>query len=324
MGAKKKASKKTTKKKVAKKVKKKTPVSKKSAAKKSKKKVTKAKKTPAKKTKKKVKKKAVKKVVKKATKKTATKASSKKVAAKSVKKTTKKTTATKKKNIKKVAKKETVKKTKPIKAKATSSETSKLSKVKKSVEVRSTKKVNKAELPTKAKQVTVEKKVPLKEDSVITPVVKDAGKESLLENWKKLKNDIFSLEFFEKWDFDECKIEGCENLATTLGHCRLHYISEWKLIHQKRKILESGELQSCLIGLIKKYPRKYIQTIYEDLIEEKDFFAVLKELNIDVNVEDNGGGSGDELDSGEEGDISIETRDYSRPRKGTIEEDSEA
>ena len=32
-----------------------------------------------------------------------------------------------------------------------------------------------------------------------------------------------------------CKVKGCRNPATTMGHCRMHYLKNWKEIKEKQK-----------------------------------------------------------------------------------------
>lgn len=96
--------------------------------------------------------------------------------------------------------------------------------------------------------------------------------------------DIFtsirSMEFFES-DNDECLERGCDNPATTGAFCRFHYIKNWKDIKKKQALLKEGKLQAFIEDLVKKYPSKYVENILSDLVDEKSFFGVLKELNID-------------------------------------------
>ncbi len=96
---------------------------------------------------------------------------------------------------------------------------------------------------------------------------------------------IRSMDFFKADNLD-CMERGCDNPATTAGHCRFHYIKNWKDIKKKQVILEDGRLQKLIEELIGKYPFKYIEAILNDLSDEKSFGVVLKELNIDTMGDD--------------------------------------
>ena len=73
-------------------------------------------------------------------------------------------------------------------------------------------------------------------------------------------SSIRQLDFFRNFS-DECREKNCENPATTLGYCRLHYISNWKTIKKNEAILKEGKLQDFIEDLVKKYPVKEIEGI---------------------------------------------------------------
>ena len=120
-------------------------------------------------------------------------------------------------------------------------------------------------------------------------------------------NEIFttirSMEFFET-DNDECLERGCDNPATSGAFCRFHYIKNWKDIKKKQALLQEGKLQAYIEEIVKKYPAKYIENILSDLVDEKSFFGVLKELNIDGLDEYDETGDDDDGDE----DIAFETK----------------
>lgn len=334
--SKKKTAKKTAKK-VAKKTAKKTAAKKKTAKKavakkKTAKKVAK-KKTAKKAAKKATKKKAVKKTAKKAAKKkTAKKVAKKKTAKKVAKKTTKKKAtkkAAKKKTAKKVAKKKTAKK---VAKKTTAKKVAKKAADKK-VAKKTEKKVAKKKAATKedpkqnkkGKDLSAidenelydfdtvnEKKSKAKE-------IKENIAEEVLElaedhNLKEVFESLRSLDFFVS-DTDDCMEKGCDNPATTSGYCRFHYIKNWKEIKRKQSILEEGKLHDYIEELVQKYPLKYLEGIINDLTDEKAFFGVLKELNIESDDDLFDSEDDDSID-----DIAFEAK-VTVPNKSGFDED---
>jgi hypothetical protein len=327
--AKKKVAKKTAKK-AAKKTVKKT------AKKTAKKTVKKAEKKTAKKATKKVAKKVAKKAAKKApAKKVAKKAPAKKVAKKVAKKAPAKKIA--KKVAKKAAPKKVAKKVtkaapkKAVAAKAVAKKASPKKEVKKVEESVPAKTVEvkveaKAETKTKttaakATKTTKVKKVSKKKGLSTADKLVAEGKitsgitgkvEALSENHalKEILGALRTLDFFAS-DTDECLEKGCENPATTTGYCRYHYIGNWKDIKKKQRILEDGELQDYIDELVEKYPIKFVEGIITDLVDEKTFFGVLKEMDIDAtdeSFEDEDGDGGED-----DQDIAFETKGTAKP-----------
>jgi hypothetical protein len=295
----KKAAKKVAKKKVAKKTAKKAAkkVAKKKVAKKAAKKVAK-KKVAKKVAKKKVAKKAAKKVAKKAAKKVAKKAA-KKVAKKAAKKVAKKAA---KKVAKKAAKKVEKKVAKKVEKKTA-----------KKVEKKTAKKVEKKTAKKVEKKTAAPKKVTKKQKAEEKEKLTQAIKENLAEEVVDLSKeytlkDIFdslrTMDFFIA-DNDECIEKACDNIATTSGFCRFHYIKNWKEVKRKQGILNEGKLQNYIEDLVEKYPLHHIEQILSDLVDEKTFFGILKEMNIEVDGElDNF----DDLEGDDDQDIAYETK----------------
>jgi len=95
-----------------------------------------------------------------------------------------------------------------------------------------------------------------------------------------LFNSLKGIDFFNGHTGD-CLERGCDNPPTTMGYCRLHYIKRWSDIKKKIKILNEGKLQTFIEELVNKYPPKFIESVLDDLKDEKNFFKALKELNIE-------------------------------------------
>ncbi|MBF0359569.1 MAG: hypothetical protein HQK49_01065 [Oligoflexia bacterium] len=142
--------------------------------------------------------------------------------------------------------------------------------------------------------------------------------ESLSEDYNidEIRAVIREIDFFNHNDSDECLEKYCENLQTTLGYCRQHYIKNWKNIRKKRAILKEGKLQMLIEELITKYPAKYVEAIMHDLSGDKEFYQVLKELNIDTGFQDDDIGDLD-LDD----DLTVETRNITGVRVNYDDED---
>jgi len=291
--AKKKATKKAAKKKVTKK---------KVAKKKVTKKVTKKKVAKKKVAKKVAKKKVAKKVAKKkVAKKVAKKKVAKKVAKKKVakKKVAKKKVAKKKVAKKKVAKKKVVKKVekkKPTKKAAPKKVEAKKAGPKK-VESKKTKKA------AKKKEEQVNTKVREELLSTLSSAKGQFNLEEILEAMRNMDN------FLSK--SDECLEKNCDNLATTGSYCRVHYIKNWDEIKNREKIIKQGKLNEVISDVLKKFPIKVIQDILDDLQDDKTFFRVLKELNIDSRSESFD--DADDEDIEDDRDIAYETKNTFRP-----------
>ncbi|OFZ76684.1 MAG: hypothetical protein A3K03_12940 [Bdellovibrionales bacterium RIFOXYD1_FULL_44_7] len=83
-----------------------------------------------------------------------------------------------------------------------------------------------------------------------------------------------------------CREVACENLATTGGYCRMHYIKNWKKIKRKELILKERKLNQYIEELVAKYPDKYIEAIRQDLANDKDFAKVIHDLDLDESIDD--------------------------------------
>lgn len=93
-----------------------------------------------------------------------------------------------------------------------------------------------------------------------------------------------------------CREVACENLATTGGYCRLHYIKNWKKIKRKELILREKKLNQYIEELVAKYPDKYIEAIRQDLASDKDFAKVISDLDLDESVDEFESESGEQAE----------------------------
>lgn len=118
-------------------------------------------------------------------------------------------------------------------------------------------------------------------------------KESLTEEILALSEDFSlrdildsfkTLDFF-KGESSECMEKGCENPETTMGYCRYHYIKNWTDIKRKQGILQEGKLQALMGELVERFPVKNLEAILNDLADDKTFYRVLQELNIETGNE---------------------------------------
>lgn len=212
-----------------------------------------------------------------------------------------------------VAKKAVKTKKAPIKAKV----------VKKKKALPAPKKVVEKKIKVKPEKIIKEKVVKVKEVKEKPPKKKTAAQ--LLQEAREILqlplsevkkdlglNEIFesmkSLEVFDSKS-DECLEKDCDNLATTAGFCRLHYIKNWAEIKNREEIILNGRLNEVILIVLSKIPLKFVSDILDDISDDKSFYKTLKELNIDTR--------GDGFEEGEEEDFDDE-RDIAYETKGSI------
>ncbi len=64
-----------------------------------------------------------------------------------------------------------------------------------------------------------------------------------------------------------CKDSKCFDMATVRGHCRLHYLANWKKIKTKEAKREGKELQSYLQELATRFPEEYLDKLKAEIEE---------------------------------------------------------
>lgn len=82
-------------------------------------------------------------------------------------------------------------------------------------------------------------------------------------------------------DSDICVIEGCEENKTTGDFCRLHYITKWKRLKKKERVLAEKRLNKYIEELTSRYPDEYLEVIKRDLSSDKNFSELLQDLEIE-------------------------------------------
>lgn len=81
-----------------------------------------------------------------------------------------------------------------------------------------------------------------------------------------------------------CKVRDCDQVANVEEHCRFHYLLLWKKIQIRKSILNDGKLEKYVDDLTSRYPDKFLDVIKKDLKTEKDFLAVIQEMELDENA----------------------------------------
>ncbi len=261
---------------------------KKAATKKVAKKVTKkiAKKTASKKkaVKKKIAKKAVKKSAKKTTKRAVAKKTTgkgkKKVAAKRATKKTlkrasvKKGATNKKSSKKKISKKKTVKKT-----------ATKKTATKKAIKKTATKKAVTKKTAKKFKGRNTKKTST--QSSLFAEKVASALKTSPIEKKESIDELSSVTEFEEEVVLTDsegrryCRAKECDQISMVEGYCRYHYLSLWKMIQTRRKILSDDKLEEYIVKLTMRYSDKIFGMIWNDMCSEKNFWMAVQDMSID-------------------------------------------
>jgi hypothetical protein len=81
-----------------------------------------------------------------------------------------------------------------------------------------------------------------------------------------------------------CKVRDCDQAASVEEYCRYHYLLLWKKIQIRKSILNDGKLEKYVDDLTSRYPDKFLEVIRKDLKSEKDFLAVIQEMELDENA----------------------------------------
>lgn len=173
-----------------------------------------------------------------------------------------------------------------------------------SIPVKQVKKVSTSKVEKKVAVASKEKalkKVPAakpekKKREVLLEVPAPKGVAILGREKKKAKGSSDSAASSGK---KRCREPACDNEATLLGYCRLHYIKNWRRIKRKEAILASGQLNNYVEELVSKYPDKYLDVIRQDLASEKDWAKVIVDLELESSEDDLVGD--EELDTVAEG-----------------------
>ena len=81
--------------------------------------------------------------------------------------------------------------------------------------------------------------------------------------------------------FTYCFEEDCDQIATTNGYCRYHYIAYWKQFKVRNKILSENKIQTWIHQIVKNHSPKVLDYMIRDLSNEKDFSTALSDMKVD-------------------------------------------
>jgi len=95
-----------------------------------------------------------------------------------------------------------------------------------------------------------------------------------------------------------CKVRDCDQVAAVEVYCRYHYLLLWKKIQIRKQILNDDKLVKYIEDLTTRYTDKFLDVMKKDLKTEKDFLAVIQEMELDENaLSDSENESEDEVQS---------------------------
>ena len=140
-------------------------------------------------------------------------------------------------------------------------------------------------------------------------------------DWNEIHDAVCSLDYFVDSKSDECMEKSCDNLRTTQGYCRLHYIKNYKTIKRKKEILKEGRLQDYITELIGKYPPKFIEQMLADLTDDREFYKVLNDLGITTNYNYDDVEESAAVEADDDDDLMVETRTIVTARLGYDDEE---
>jgi hypothetical protein len=84
----------------------------------------------------------------------------------------------------------------------------------------------------------------------------------------------------------KCKKSLCKELAFANGYCRYHYIASWKAEHIDKKVRKIKHLEKLINEIKKRFPAQYLDLIKADLLSDKVFRQVLKDMDLEEDVSD--------------------------------------
>ncbi len=87
-----------------------------------------------------------------------------------------------------------------------------------------------------------------------------------------------------------CLVESCDFPSVVEGYCRLHYFAGWKVILQRKKLLEENFLEKIFLQFLTKHSGAILEYLFKDLNSDKNFSSVMKKIedNGDFDIEDEG------------------------------------
>lgn len=82
-----------------------------------------------------------------------------------------------------------------------------------------------------------------------------------------------------------CLGDSCHLQGTIKGYCRMHYISHWREIRDKKNQRAEKRLDDFVNRLAEKYPKDYLQKIKEGLEDEDKFTKTVQEVEAEPDKE---------------------------------------
>lgn len=83
-----------------------------------------------------------------------------------------------------------------------------------------------------------------------------------------------------------CESEGCKSMAASKGYCRLHYITNWKLIRLNDHLKAEKRLNAYVEKLAEKYPKDWMEKIKEGVEDESKFRQTVEELDVELQADE--------------------------------------
>ncbi len=149
------------------------------------------------------------------------------------------------------------------------------------------KKSSKKKVAVKKPKKSILKKAVVKKPAKVRVPVKLALREKELQDILEKENESKMI-LKDMMGRDYCLVESCDSPSIVEGYCRLHYFAGWKVILQRKKMLEEGFLEKIFFRLLEKYSGAILEYMFKDLSSEKSFLSVSKKLEDsgDFDIED--------------------------------------
>jgi hypothetical protein len=183
-------------------------------------------------------------------------------------------------------------KKKKTKAKVSSKTKKPVKKMVKKVVKKSTASKKKSKAPVKK---SVQKKPAAKKNikKAVKKPIKKALKKSikvLSKPIKQTKVNAKPLKPLKKVDVPvvqkvkKCKKSLCKEQAVINGYCRYHYIAGWKVENIDKKVKKIKHLEKMVNEIRKRFPHEYMELIKADLVSDKVFRQVLKDMDLEEDI----------------------------------------
>jgi len=82
----------------------------------------------------------------------------------------------------------------------------------------------------------------------------------------------------------KCKKSLCKEQAVINGYCRYHYIAGWKVENIDKKVKKIKHLEKMVNEIRKRFPHEYMELIKADLVSDKVFRQVLKDMDLEEDI----------------------------------------